>query len=53
LNSKNKNYHGGIENAFPLEESTSRVIQIIKEEGLFKFNELEELKESDEDFITL
>ncbi|CDW80044.1 ubiquitin-conjugating enzyme family protein [Stylonychia lemnae] len=52
INSKNKNYHGGIENAFPLEDSDNRVVQIVNEEGLFKFNDQEDAKESDEDFIS-
>lgn len=38
LNSKAKNYHGGIENAFPLPEVNNRVIEIIKEEGLFQYD---------------
>ena len=50
-NSKDKNYHGGLENAFPLEDPNSRVIEIIKEEKLFQFSELEETKESDDSFI--
>lgn len=46
-NSEKKNYHGGIENAFPLEDPQSRVIEIIKEEKLLQFTEEEETKESD------
>ena len=34
VNSKTKNYHGGMENAFPLPEPSDRVLQIIKEDGL-------------------
>lgn len=50
-NSAAKNYHGGLENAFPLPDPNIRVLEIIKEECLFKYSEQEESKESDEEFI--
>jgi hypothetical protein len=36
-NSATKNYHGGLENAFPLPDVKDRVLQLIKEEGLFYY----------------
>lgn len=49
-NSAAKNYHGGLENAYPLPDPNQRIIEIIKEEGLFSFQSEEEAKD-DNDFI--
>lgn len=37
-NSKEKNYHGGLENAYPLPEVNNRILEIIKEDGLFAYD---------------
>ncbi len=49
-NSKEKNYHGGLENAYPLPEVNNRILEIIKEDGLFAYD-FEESKQGDEEEI--
>ena len=46
-NSAAKNYHGGIENAFPLPDVKDRVLEIIHEEGLFLVQEESKNNEDD------
>ena len=49
-NSAQKNYHGGLENAFPMPNPNTRFMEIIKEEGLFEYDS-EESKGFDEENI--